>query len=510
MADLTLVFCVALGASLVLTAAIKVAARRCGIVDQPDGKRKLHARATPLWGGIAVYLALVLGIVVARFGSFGAGDQLDELALAVLAAAGTVCLAGCLDDAFQLNSRLKLLLQICSVLPIVTVGYYVDSIAAFGLEIQLGWLGIPLTVLWIVGCINAVNLLDGMDGLASVVGISTAIMMAVIAAYVDNAYVAIIAVALAGSLAGFLAHNLPPASIFLGDSGSMVIGLVVGILSVQSTLKTSATLSITVPLVVMTFPMFDTLLAIVRRKLRGQRFDVADRQHIHHRLLDRGLNPWLVLAIIGALCLATGAAAIAATITRSDALAWATVITLVLLVIRLRLFGHHELAMLTGGLAQVLLALATRLHHSRPRNLPTSTQLDPLRPAEAWSALIQRVRPWKARQLKLVLTSDRGSGWTHFWLDSGVESSPNYCWSLAVTVTSPSGATCKLSAAGFDPADASLSPAGLTAVLNVFATYFANHPEKASELVEPAALIPISRRAVDLADSAEIHDRKAA
>ncbi len=112
---------------------------------------------------------------------------------------------------------------------------------------------------------------------------------------------AVVAIALAGALAGFLVHNLPPASIFLGDSGSMVIGLVVGILGVQSTLKTSATLSITAPLVVMTFPMFDTVLAIVRRRLTGRRFDAADRQHIHHRLLDRGMNPWLVLAIIGAV-----------------------------------------------------------------------------------------------------------------------------------------------------------------------------------------------------------------
>ena len=219
----------------------------------------------------------------------------------------------------------------------------------------------PLTVLWLLGCINAMNLLDGMDGLASMVGLFTAVTMAVIATHQGNQYVAVIAIALAGALAGFLVHNRPPASIFLGDSGSMVIGLVVGILGVCSTLKTSATLAITAPLVVMTFPMFDTFLAVVRRKLTGRRFDAADRQHIHHRLLDRGMKPWLVLAVIGTLCLATGIAAIVGSIVRSDALAWVTAAMLIILVIRLRLFGHHELALVRGVLARGLAALANRL-----------------------------------------------------------------------------------------------------------------------------------------------------
>ena len=233
-------------------------------------------------------------------------------------------------------------------------GYYAHRIDAFGCVMQLGWLGVPITLFWLVGCINAINLLDGMDGLASTVGLFTAAMLGVIAHYTGNDYVMIIAVVLAGSLAGFLPHNLPPARIFLGDSGSMVIGLVVGILGIQSTLKTSATLSITAPLVVMTFPMFDTVLALVRRQLTGRRFDTADRQHIHHRLLDRGMSPWVVLIVIGALCLATGAAAFAATMVRSDALAWATAVTLLVLVVRLRLFGYYEFTLVAGAAHSLL------------------------------------------------------------------------------------------------------------------------------------------------------------
>jgi len=134
-----------------------------------------------------------------------------------------------IDDRFNLPSRIKLALQILSVLPIVMLGYYVDRVVAFGCPIMLGWLGIPLTILWLVGCINALNLIDGMDGLASIIGLSTAAMLGVIAASLQQDHVAAMAIILAASLR-ILIYNLPPASIFLGDSGSMVIGLSVGLL----------------------------------------------------------------------------------------------------------------------------------------------------------------------------------------------------------------------------------------------------------------------------------------
>ena len=257
-------------------------------------------------------------------------------------AGGFVCFFGCIDDIFRLTPGSKLALQICAVLPIVLVGYCIDSVVAFGYRIELGCFGIPLTVLWLIGCINALNLIDGMDGLASIVGLSTAAMMGLIAASEGHAHVSIIALVLAGALAGFLVHNRPPASIFLGDSGSMVIGLTVGVLGMQGAMKTSATLSITAPAVVMTLPMFDIVAAVVRRELTGRRFDSPDREHIHHRLLDRGLSPWQVLCILGALCLTTGAAATAATIFRKDALAWITALILIVVMIRMKLFGHRE------------------------------------------------------------------------------------------------------------------------------------------------------------------------
>ena len=295
----TLISAVALVAALVLTAAVRAVARRCGILDRPDGKRKLHGRPVPLWGGAAVYGAMVLGLLAVRFGPGGMSRELAELSTAWMIAAGFVCFVGGIDDRFDLPSRLKLALQIVAVVPLVLCGYSVDRVVAFSCPIELGWLGVPLTVLWLVGCINALNLLDGMDGLASIVGLSAAAMLGVIAASQGNDHVAMMATVLAASVTGFLLYNLPPASVFLGDSGSMVIGLTVGLLGIQGTLKTSATLAITAPAVVMTLPMFDIVAAVVRRRLTGRRFDAPDRLHIHHRLLDRGWNPWQVLCLLG-------------------------------------------------------------------------------------------------------------------------------------------------------------------------------------------------------------------
>ena len=480
-----LTFLITAAAALVLTGWVKAAARRWEVVDHPDGHRKLHPAPVPLWGGVAVYLAMVLGLAVARLGSFGTGEAFDELAAAVVATAGIVCFFGCLDDCCRLGARFKLLLQFCAVLPVVIVGYSVDSIAAFGLTVDLGWLGPPLTALWLVGCINALNLLDGMDGLASIVGISTALMMGVIAGYMGNDYVAAIALVLAGALTGFVVHNLPPARIFLGDSGSMVIGLVVGMLGIQSTLKTSATLSITAPLVVMTFPMFDTMLAIVRRKLTGRRFDVADRQHIHHRLLDRGMHPWLVLSIIGTLCLATGVAATVATIVRSDVLAWATALMLMILVVRLRLFGHHELSLVSGTLARGLSALSTRLASPAPASgLPAAAELDALPPAAVWEMLAERTRPWHVGQLQLILSAGGRPRWRRLCVDSAGKHGGERSWSMSVRVRRGEGRSCELRAAGLDPATAELSPARLMAVLAVFGDYFADHHEEVAGLAE--------------------------
>ena len=263
-------------------------------------------------------------------------------------AAGLACLFGSLDDCLGPPSRRKLVCSSFRSADRGLAGYWVDRIVVFGYPIDLGWFGVPLTILWLVGCINALNLIDGMDGLASIVGLSTAAMMGLIADEHGQHPRGGDCHRVGRGLAGFLIYNLPPGEHFprrLGQHGHRPD---LGILGIQGAMKTSATLSITAPAVIMTLPMFDVVMAVVRRTLTGRRFDAADRQHIHHRLLDRGLSPWQVLCIVGAFCLTTGAAATAATVFRIDALAWIAALTLIVLVIRLRLFGHYEFGLLKG------------------------------------------------------------------------------------------------------------------------------------------------------------------
>jgi hypothetical protein len=381
------------------------------------------------------------------------------------------------------------------------LGYYVDRIVAFGCPIVLGWLGIPLTILWLVGCINALNLIDGMDGLASIIGLSTAVMLGVIAANQGQDHVAAIAIVLAGALAGFLVYNLPPASIFLGDSGSMVIGLSIGLLGIQGSMKTSATLAITAPAVVMTLPMFDIVAAIVRRTLSGRPFDMPDRLHIHHRLLDRGWSPWQVLCLLGALCLTTGAAATAATIFRRDALAWIAAMSLVVLMIRLRLFGYDEFALAKDVLARSVKScpgawgrFARRLHLSgaaagRPdlrvladQVLDAAVQTSN---AELWDLLLRNLRAWEIRQVAFSSPLQNLPRRIR-WIDPQTPVGERCHWSLLISLPGDDGEICELSAAAVEPVTDQQALAALTSLLTVFGTHFAAHAE---QLFGPATLL---------------------
>ncbi|HEY4311177.1 MAG TPA: MraY family glycosyltransferase [Pirellulales bacterium] len=427
-------------ASLVLSPAARALARRWGVLDNPDGARKHHGRPVPLWGGVAVYLALVVGLLVVRFAGTGS-SEFDQLSTTVILACGLVCLVGCVDDSRDLNARFKLLLQILSVIPVVLAGYYFDRVVAFGYPIELGWLGIPLTVLWLVGCINSLNLLDGLDGLASVVGVSASLIMAVIAVNTGHPQVGIVALILAASLGGFLFYNLPPASIFLGDSGSMVIGLLVGMISIQGALKTSATLSIAVPAVVMSVPMLDTVFAIVRRKLSGQPFDAADRGHIHHRLLERGLTNWQALCIIGALCLTTGAAATAATLLSFEWVGWITAIALVVVLIRTRAFGHHEVALAK----QQVTAAFRRYQGGAVAQTPAVAAAEtPPTWNETWTALLEEVGTRAVGGFELLL-ANRTSQLRYSWRKSGPQAPARITSSpLVVKFTHSSGVFCQM------------------------------------------------------------------
>lgn len=504
-------FLIALVSALGLTAAVRRLTQRWGIVDRPDGKRKLHSRPVSLCGGVAVWLAVIAGLVAANQWPFAAGGALKELSLVTVLAAGIVCLFGVFDDCWNLTARAKLLLQTAAVLPIVAFGHWFDRLMIFGCPIELGYAGMPLTVLWLLACINALNLLDGMDGLAAMVGLITAGMMGLIAHYMGHPHVVVIAAVLAGALAGFLVHNLPPARIFLGDSGSMVIGLIVGVLGIQGAMKTSATVAITVPAVVMSLPMLDTLLAIVRRKLTGRCVYAADREHIHHRLLERGLSQWQALGLIAGLCLVTSGAAVAASIWRHDVLAWVTLMLVVGLMVRLKLFGHHEVALLSGALLQRLVAAAGHLAAGGlDPPAPRRASLEGLSLEEAWSRLIALADAWQLGAVRLEVADQQGCRELR-WEKDLAAASPAHAvgWSLGLEFALPGALpgsaadidTASRPTSGLDPQQGpgccrlfargrygsapqqAAQLAGLTVVLQMFGHHFARCVEQMPALV---------------------------
>lgn len=515
-------FLIAFGCAVVLTPVARALAQRLGAIDKPDGRRKLHERPVPMFGGVAVYLAMVFGLFLTTNGLLTAVDPHARLAAVVLVVAGLVCAIGCVDDFWDLAPRFKLLLQVGASLIVVATGYWVDRLVVFGYPIELGYLGIPLTVCWLVGSINALNLLDGMDGLASVVGLTTAMMMAMIATISGHPHVAMIALVLAGALAGFLVFNLPPASIYLGDSGSMVIGLVVGILGMQGSLKTTATLSLTAPAIIMSIPMLDIVMAIIRRKLSGQPIDAADRGHIHHRLLDRGLSTWQSLCVIGALCLMTGTAATASTIFQNDGLAWITAITLIVLLVITRMFGHYELSLAKVSVAQILAGWVGRwaAAHRSQGLLAKRSSLAKLPFERVWSMLIEEMQRYGVQRVELNLVSEEpADSRHHVWESSihplqqsksqpiqGAWSSPRLesirgskeharvalaecesgqvtlneqaAWALSLGFPTDEGVTCRLIVTGPEAKQPeSVDMLLLSSQLNLYGQHWALHPE---------------------------------
>jgi UDP-GlcNAc:undecaprenyl-phosphate GlcNAc-1-phosphate transferase len=259
-------------------------------------------------------------------------------------ATAALCLLGMWDDCKGLSAWAKLPLQILVTLPLVLSGFYPEQVRLFGESIHLGWLGAVFTVGWLVLVINAMNLIDGMDGLASVTGIVISSAITVMAARRGNFQVMVWSLSLAGGLAGFLVHNRPPAKVFLGDSGSMVIGLVVAFLALRvSTLHDLATVNASVLTLLLFVPLLDTGLAVVRRILKGQNILHGDHSHLHHQLLDRGFSVWRALAILGGFCSVGSTAAFLTVAYNRELLAWASVAGTTAVLVYGKLIAGQEL-----------------------------------------------------------------------------------------------------------------------------------------------------------------------
>jgi len=333
----------------VLTWLVRIVAPRIGLCDKPDGERKLHAKPTPLMGGLAVYMAVIVVVGVGwLFGaeSIDRSQQSASTWLALLASAGLTCLVGLWDDKFSMQARQKSCWQILACIPFVVWGPAVESVSFASMELQLGAGGAVFTVLWLFCCSTVINLTDGLDGLAGTIGLIASVSLAVLSALVGQYTVMLVSMVVAGSLIGFLVHNWPPAKIFMGDAGSLTIGFLIGGLSILSSTKGATGFTLIVPLVLISLPIFDTSTAIIRRTLTGKGICSGDRGHIHHRLQERGLTRLQALMTLAAICVMMAIVAIVSARLESDVIGAVACLSILAALIAGRVFGHHETSLL--------------------------------------------------------------------------------------------------------------------------------------------------------------------
>lgn len=319
MYSLFLLAIVSLALSVVLTPLIRNLAWRKGIVDQPDQRRKMHSAPIPRLGGVAIFAAVIGAyglLLIARLSSGNIVLADLPLVLRLLPALAIVFGVGLIDDIVSTAPWVRLAVETFAAILAWIGGIRISEIAwhSFSGDVE----SLIFTVFWIVACTNAINLIDGVDGLAAGVSLFASITMLIAALLNHNYPMALAVVPLAGALLGFLRYNFVPASIFLGDCGSLTIGFLLGCFGAVWAEKSTTLLGLTAPLIVLAIPLLDVGLAVARRLLRGKPIFVADGNHIHHKLLSRGLTPRHLLFVIYGICAVGSVASILLTINHNE------------------------------------------------------------------------------------------------------------------------------------------------------------------------------------------------
>lgn len=309
-------FCVAFVAAAVLTPLIRGVALGAGLLDQPEA-RKVHHVPVPRLGGAAIgaafYVGMAVALVVARLIGRRLGVETGHLP-AVLVGVALIAGVGLLDDLQGMRARVKLSAQLVVALIVYGLGLSIDRLDGPWGSLDLGIWSLPLTVVWIVGVINALNLIDGLDGLASGVAL-TGIGAFFAIAFIHGGADPILPVlaASAGGVLGFLRFNLPPASIIMGDTGSMLLGFLLAAVAISLSQAGTVGTPPWIPLLVLALPLADTGRVIVRRLVAGHPVFAPDKRHVHHRLLARGIPQRTVMLLLWVVSALSGAVAVSLT-----------------------------------------------------------------------------------------------------------------------------------------------------------------------------------------------------
>lgn len=287
-------YAVALFLAVAVVPLMRPLAFRLGAVDTGTGRR-VHTGVIPRLGGFGIFLAFTAPLIFSL--TRGTWDTFHDRMVGILIASTVVFCIGAYDDLKGATIRNKLIAEVLAGLIIYSWGIRITVITnPFGGAVSLGLLSLPVTILWVVVITNAVNLIDGLDGLAAGTGILISLTMVAVSG--GDTHLQLAYVILAGALTGFLLYNFPPASIFMGDAGSLFVGFFLAAISILSSHKATAMATIMVPIIAFSLPLMDMLYAVIRRYYRGIPLGEADREHIHHKLLERGLSKKAVLFLL--------------------------------------------------------------------------------------------------------------------------------------------------------------------------------------------------------------------
>ncbi len=428
-------FITALLLALVLIPLFSRLARRVGLVDRPDKHRKLHGDEIPMVGGMVLMTIVPAAVLLAVYCGLLYPDFISDLSQRFLSwlprralltnieitaedirefvglfiAAAILFLVGAVDDRFNIRGRQKLVGQILSVTILIMAGYQFEHFHILGVRIDFGILSAMVIYLWVLAAINSVNLLDGADGVAGTIGLIMSVSICAMALYLGKLVDAVIAAAIAGTLLGFLRYNFPPAKAYLGDAGSMLIGLLLSAMSIRCMFKYSAAYAFLAPLALLAIPFIDTSAAIIRRRLTGRSIFAVDRGHLHHALLKRGYSPRVSLLWVAMLTATTAAGAVLSLVYRHAEFALLSIVLVLFVMITCRIFGWAEYQLVTRR-AQILANSFFRLGRPVPDFMQGSVHVQGNRNwKEVWRLLYQFA---EENQLS-KLTLDINAPWLH-------------------------------------------------------------------------------------------------
>lgn len=291
--------------SAILTPLVKKLAVKLNVIDIPKDSRRVHNKPIPLLGGLAIYFSFLITLILNK-------GPLTSSEKGLILGATIIVIGGFIDDKYNIKPWCKLLFQVSAALVLIYFGIKItivtNPLSPIYEFVNVGVLSIPFTVIWVVGITNALNLIDGLDGLAAGIALISAITIFIIAVLNGRNEAAMLILIFSGSIIGFLPYNFNPATIFMGDTGSQLLGFMLAAISIEGAIKSAAAFSIAVPILALGIPIYDTLFAMIRRKINGKPIMQADRGHLHHRLLDMGLNQkqavmimYVISAILGSL-----------------------------------------------------------------------------------------------------------------------------------------------------------------------------------------------------------------